>query len=97
MLGIFVEYPWAAALVGGGFLLLYGHSSRRAPLFAAIIWMLYALYEYAMKRRILCTGECNIRVDLLLLYPFLLVASLIALVSYARFLGKRDPSPDRVP
>jgi hypothetical protein len=32
-----------------------------------------------MKLRWLCSGECNIRVDLLVLYPLLLLVSLIAL------------------
>jgi hypothetical protein len=29
--------------------------------------------------RVLCTGDCNIRVDLLLFYPILLVVMLVAL------------------
>lgn len=33
-----------------------------------------------MARRLLCSGECNIRVDLLLLYPALLLLSLVAVV-----------------
>jgi hypothetical protein len=32
-----------------------------------------------MKLRILCSGECDIRIDLLAFYPFLAVLSLIAL------------------
>jgi hypothetical protein len=36
---------------------------------------LYAAYETGMQQRWLCTGECNIRVDLLLIYPILLLAS----------------------
>ena len=44
-------------------------------------WSLYAFYEYAMRRRWLCSGECNIRVDLLLLYPFLLLISIAAAVT----------------
>jgi hypothetical protein len=32
-----------------------------------------------MYARIACSGECNIRIDLLLLYPFLLIGTLIAL------------------
>jgi hypothetical protein len=43
--------------------------------------VLHLPYEYAMKLRILCSGECNIRVDLLLLYPALLVLSLAAVVA----------------
>lgn len=39
---------------------------------AAAAWLVYSGYETAMSRRILCTGECNIRVDLLLIEPLLL-------------------------
>lgn len=35
-------------------------------------------YEYALYRRWLCSGECNIRVDLRLLYPLFLIMSLHA-------------------
>lgn len=47
-------------------------SKRRVLLNLAILWVAYALYEYLMYARILCSGECNIRVDLLLIYPPLL-------------------------
>jgi len=45
----------------------------------AVAWLAYAGYEYLMYARIACSGECNIRVDLLLLYPFLLIGTLIVL------------------
>jgi len=31
--------------------------------------LLYGIYEYQAER-ILCSGECNIRIDLLVIYPF---------------------------
>ena len=40
------------------------------------LWMLYGLYEYLMFRRVLCSGDCNIRVDLVLIYPFLLLSTI---------------------
>jgi hypothetical protein len=40
-----------------------------------VVWGLYAAYETGMHQRWLCTGECNIRVDLLLIYPILLIVS----------------------
>ena len=52
--------------------------------------MLHLPYEYAMKLRILCSGECNIRVDLLLLYPALLVLSLAALVAVVKTAWNRS-------
>jgi hypothetical protein len=51
--------------------------SRGLAVFA-ILWLLYAGYEYLMYARIACSGECNIRVDLLLIYPVLLIGTPIA-------------------
>jgi hypothetical protein len=45
-----------------------------------VAWGAYAVYELLMNARILCSGECNIRVDLLLIYPLLLALSVPALV-----------------
>ncbi|GAC1430172.1 MAG: hypothetical protein NVSMB6_29170 [Burkholderiaceae bacterium] len=58
-------------------------------LVVAAIWLLYCFYEYAMKYRIMCSGECNIRIDLLVLYPLLLLASIVGLATVVRVLFKR--------
>lgn len=46
-----------------------------------ILWLLYSFYELAMKYRLLCSGECNIRIDLLVLYPELLLVSIVGVVT----------------
>jgi hypothetical protein len=51
---------------------------------AAGAWGAYAAYEHAMALRILCSGECNIRIDLLVIWPFLVVVTLIVLWRMAR-------------
>jgi fructose-specific phosphotransferase system IIC component len=84
ILGAFVAYPALALLPAAIFGLLAYRTRRRAAWIAAVVWLLYAGYETAMARRILCSGECNIRVDLLLLYPILLVLSLVAVVALVR-------------
>ena len=82
MMAIFIQYPWLAALVG---LALLGLGrGRRAAAVAGVVWLLYAVYETGMKQRWLCSGECNIRVDLLLVYPLLLVLTVIGVVSLLR-------------
>ena len=86
-IGIFIAAPWLALLPAGAFAALGYHSRRWMPWIVGILWLLYAAYEMAMKQRILCTGECNIRVDLLLLYPLLLLLSIAAAVSGLR--GRR--------
>ncbi len=83
-MGIFIASPLLALAPAA--LFFWVHRIRRRPvvLAAAVLWLLYAGYELAMQRRWLCTGECNIRVDLLLIYPVLALLSLAALVSAFR-------------
>jgi hypothetical protein len=84
VLRIFIVSPWLALLPAVTFAAI-GFRRRRALVWvAAAAWLLYACYETAMARRILCSGECNIRIDLLLLYPVLVVLSLAAAVSALR-------------
>jgi hypothetical protein len=45
-----------------------------------ILWVVYSLYEFGMRARILCSGDCNIRLDLVIIYPVLAVLSLGAIV-----------------
>jgi hypothetical protein len=78
MIGIFVAAPWLALVPAVLFGVAYRRWRARAALVAAGAWLAYFLYEEAMRRRILCSGECNIRVDLLLLYPILLLISVVA-------------------
>jgi hypothetical protein len=83
-MAMFIEYPFLAGMIG---LLLVGlgrWAGRRIVLAVGLIWLLYAVYETGMQQRWLCSGECNIRVDLLLIYPLLLVASGVAAVSLLR-------------
>ncbi len=82
MMAIFIEYPWLAALVGVALLGL--GRGRRGAVVAGVVWLLYAVYETGMKQRWLCSGECNIRVDLLLVYPLLLVLTVVGVVSLLR-------------
>jgi hypothetical protein len=78
--GLFIPQPWLALLPGLVFAGVYWLSGRHLVRVAALAWLLYAPYEYAMHRRWLCSGECNIRVDLLLVYPALILISLAAVV-----------------
>jgi hypothetical protein len=89
IMAIFIQYPWLAALIGM-FLVGLGRSrGRRTAMVVGVIWLLYAAYETAMRLRWLCSGECNIRVDLLLIYPLLLAATVAGIVSLLR--ARRPP------
>ena len=80
----FIQWPLAAlipsAILGVGFFV------KRKPLIGitALLWLGYAIYESLMKARVLCSGECNIRVDLLLIIPLLWSLFVWALVSSLR-------------
>lgn len=78
LLGVFIQWPWLALVPIAAFGALYARSRASSALAAALAWLGYLSYEYAIKLRWLCSGECNIRVDLLVLYPLLLLVSLIA-------------------
>jgi hypothetical protein len=74
-------YPFAAFLVSVVFAVLYALQRNTVHGIAAAVWAVYGCYEYLMYARILCSGECNIRVDLLVIYPALLIVSVLSVVS----------------
>ena len=79
-----IGQPMLALIPAGFMAALYWISRRRVVLVAAGSWFCYLPYEWGMKLRILCSGECNIRVDLLLIYPVLLLVSLAAIFTFLR-------------
>jgi len=91
-MAILTGYPWLAACIG---LLLAGLGrwrGRRTAMIAGALWLLYWAYETGMQRRWLCSGDCNIRIDLLLLYPLLLLGAIAGAVSPLRTRrAARDP------
>jgi hypothetical protein len=90
VLGVFIGWPFLALAPAALFAVLYFRCRRTVVLVAAIAWLAYFPYEQAMKMRILCSGECNIRVDLLLLYPCLALISALAVA--ASFKANRNAS-----
>ena len=80
---VFILVPMAAVVPAGIFLWLFVRFKLKSSLVAGLLWLLYLPYEVGMKLRILCTGECNIRVDLLLIYPVLILVSLVATIAGA--------------
>ena len=67
-------YTSIFAALGSGIAAMWCFSmKRRSVLLVCIVLAVYAVYEFFMFKRVLCSGECNIRVDLLLIYPVLLI------------------------
>jgi hypothetical protein len=79
-----IGFPFLALLPATLFAFFYVRSRRSVTLVAALAWLAYFPYELSMKLRILCTGECNIRVDLLLFYPLLAIVSVMAVAAYLK-------------
>ncbi len=69
--------------------LLYFKSKNNFTLVTAILWIVYAVYEELHLLRIVCSGECNIRIDLLLIYPVMIVITAIAIILAVKSLMRR--------
>jgi formate hydrogenlyase subunit 3/multisubunit Na+/H+ antiporter MnhD subunit len=90
-MAVVIEYPFLAAAVGIVLLGLGRRMRRRVAVAVGVVWLLYAAYETGMQQRWLCSGECNIRIDLLAIYPALLLSLVAAAVSLVR--PRREPRP----
>ena len=89
IMAVLIEFPLLTLVPAVLFLYLFSVSKSRLILVTGLSWLAYVPYEYGMKLRLLCSGECNIRVDLLLIYPLLIVLSLASLVVFARNTRKK--------
>ena len=83
-LSLLIDFPVGAFLVGMAFAIATFYRKKVIPGVAAALWLLYGAYESLMYARILCTGDCNIRVDLLLICPILLVVTVAGIISASR-------------
>jgi hypothetical protein len=81
-MGIFAGYPWLVLIPIALFFLIGVAAKARFAIATAIVWLIYGMYEWMMHARILCSGDCDIRMDLLVIYPVLLLLSLTALIVY---------------
>ena len=61
---------------------------RLAVIVAAILWLLYAVYERLVATGVLCDADCNIRVDLVFFFPILGIATFCAYRSYMGLPGQ---------
>ena len=80
LLSFLVIMPYIAFIPAAIFAIFGRCKKSRLSLATSALWVLYGLYELGMYFRILCSGECNIRVDLLAIYPLLLGFSLLTLI-----------------
>ncbi len=71
-------FALAAAMIACYFGAKAWRQPRLAVIAATILWLLYAVYEWLVATEVLCDAKCNIRVDLILIWPALLIATLFA-------------------
>ncbi len=83
-----------ATMIAIGLGLAWIASRVRSFIVLALLWASYAAYEYLMYARVLCSGECNIRVDLLLFYPALLVPTIWVSIAATLRHFRRKPSAE---
>lgn len=81
MFVVFVRQPWLALAPAIAFAALARFSGRSGLWLVAIVWGFYGLYEAGVQARLLCSGDCNIRADLLFIAPALVLLSLIGIGS----------------
>jgi hypothetical protein len=81
--------PLLAVVFGLLIVACFKLTRTRLALVTGVLWILYGFYEYLMQIRVLCSGECNIRVDLLLIYPILIVYTIASAVRVGKVLWQR--------
>lgn len=86
---IFISAPYYALVPTLLFAYFYLQSKQKFILTSSLLWLLYMFYEFGMKLHILCHGEC-IRIDLLVVYPILIVVSIIVLVKMVLWVTDRS-------
>ena len=71
-----------------GLLLIFVHVAmylrfhRPLSLVAGMAWVLYGIYEGALQGGLICSQGCNIRIDLLLIFPVLALLSFVAALAH---------------
>ncbi len=81
VMAIFIEHPLLAAAIGILLVALGRIMDRGIAIAAGAMWLMYYLWEFGIKQRWLCRGDCDIRADLLFIYPVLLLGSVAAVAS----------------
>lgn len=88
---IFIPHPYVSLFPALLLALIYFYNVKnKLILTTSILWLLYAIYEELHLLRILCSGECNIRIDLLVIYPVLFIMSIISLFLWIKNLSNSN-------
>jgi hypothetical protein len=89
---VLIPNPWLALVPAVALGLAATLAGIRSLFVVAALWTAYAGYEYLMKLRVLCSGECDIRIDLLAIYPALILGTLAGLAHLMYVVARRSTS-----
>jgi hypothetical protein len=78
-------FAFVAGLMAVIHLVAAAQRPRLAVIVSAILWLLYAVYEYYVAIGVLCEADCNIRVDLVFFFPIL---ALVTFCAYRSYMGR---------
>ena len=81
-------FAFAAAMMVVIHLVAGWQRPRLAVIVSGILWLFYAVYERLVATGVLCDANCNIRVDLVLFFPILGLATFYA---YQSYMGRPGP------
>ena len=88
-MSLLIPQPWLALIPAAIFLAVGTALKARFIQGVGVAWLLYCLLELGNKYRVTCSGECDIRVDLLLIYPALALGSVAAfMVAVRKFFAR---------
>ena len=79
-LGVLREWPLIAFIPAAFYFWLALRIRRSLVWSAAVLWAGYGVYELLMQAQVICPDTC-VRDDLLVIDPFLIVLSVVALFS----------------
>jgi hypothetical protein len=77
---ILILHPYLALIPAVLFGIIYFKFRDKITGLTAIFWLLYFIYETLNLLRITCSGDCDIRADIFLIYPILLIFSVISII-----------------
>lgn len=82
-MAVLAGYPILILLPVALFGALAWFTGGRVVRWVAVAWAVYGVYETLRFFRVLCFGECHERLDLVVIYPLLALASVIGVLGSA--------------
>ena len=85
-----ILHPYIALIPAIIFGIIYYRLRKKILGFTASTWILYFIYETLNLLRITCSGDCGIRADLVLIYPLLIILTMVSIVQTVKNLPLKN-------